>query len=97
MSLQIVRTCSSKVRATDLIVRYWWYLFCGCAAHECVTHELLKQFALLGRHVCDLGIGLTIEFAAIVGHVAICGVCRLVVRAPWCSKGRVQVEVCGLG
>ena len=51
MSLQIVGTCSGKVGATDLVVRDWWYFFGGCAAHECVAHELLKQFALLGRHV----------------------------------------------
>jgi len=64
MSLQIVRTCSSKVRATDLIVRYWWYFFRGRAAHECVTHELLKQFALLGRHVCEVSFGFTIGIEA---------------------------------
>jgi len=89
MSLQIVRTCSSEIRATDLVVRDRWYLFCRCAAHECVTHELLKQFALLGRHVCKIGIGFAVELKAMIESTARSVYVEELCRGAFESVGRV--------
>ena len=89
MSLQIVGTCSGEVGATDLVVRDGGDFFGGCAAHECVTHELLKQFALLGRHVCKIGIGFAVELKAMIESTARSVYVEELCRGAFESVGRV--------